>query len=86
VFSFQILITLFPNKINHKSAIIFNFQRASSIFTRLTSRIFQDGLSSITAGGFWDDLMVSHRIIAVCFGVEIKNVTEQYSQPENYFP
>jgi len=44
VFSFQILITLFPNKINHKSAIIFNFQRASSIFTRLTSRIFQDEL------------------------------------------
>ncbi|MGB5218853.1 MAG: hypothetical protein WBN66_11215, partial [Smithella sp.] len=42
--SFQILITLFPIKINYNSAIFFNFQRASSMFTRLPGRIFQDGL------------------------------------------
>ncbi|MGB5218570.1 MAG: hypothetical protein WBN66_09760, partial [Smithella sp.] len=44
---FQILITLFPRKINYNSAIFFNFQRASSMFTRLPGRIFQDGLTNM---------------------------------------
>jgi hypothetical protein len=48
VFSFHTLIALLPRKINLKSAIFFNFQRASSMFSRLPSRIFQDGLIKLS--------------------------------------
>jgi len=34
----------FPNIINLNSAFFFNFQRTSSMFSRLPSRIFQDEL------------------------------------------